>query len=246
LPGVPLISGGMNSAEPAPLPDERVLEIAGIKLAELTGKEWRVEPGPLLKGPGSLGVRLGPRHSDSYRHNDLEFLLNVERAAETSLPDCATGLAADPEEATRQAIAVWADTTASVALELLEQRGRYATHFAPATPGCFPGWHAIVGGVSGWGVGEDSAAKRSWVADTHPWAALAPVIAAGLTRPFLNGVRIFIGQGGSYENCEVKINGVAHVPSGIALTAMNWPRTAQMSTAKVFLVLLHPEDTGDR
>jgi hypothetical protein len=246
LPGVPLISGGMNSAEPAPLPDERVLEIAGIKLAELTGKEWRVEPGPLLKGPGSLGVRLGPRHSDSYRHNDLEFLLNVERAAETSLPDCATGLAADPEEATRQAIAVWADTTASVALELLEQRGRYATHFAPATPGCFPGWHAIVGGVSGWGVGEDSAAKRSWVADTHPWAALAPVIAAGLTRPFLNGVRIFIGQGGGYENCEVKINGVAHEPSGIALAAMNWPRTTQMSTAKVFLVLLHPEDTGDR
>jgi hypothetical protein len=39
------------------------------------------------------------------------------------------------------------------------------------------------------------------------------VIAAGLTRPFLNGVRIFIGQGGSYENCEVKINGAPHCPS---------------------------------
>jgi hypothetical protein len=111
---MPLVSGGMNSAEPAALADERVLEMAGIKLAELTGKEWRVEPGPLLKGPGTLGVRLGPRHSDSYRHIDLEFLLNVDRAAETSLPDCATGLAADPEEAARQAIAVWADTTASV------------------------------------------------------------------------------------------------------------------------------------
>jgi hypothetical protein len=48
LPGVPLISGGMNSAESAPLPDERVLEMAGIKLAELTGKEWRggSSPGP--------------------------------------------------------------------------------------------------------------------------------------------------------------------------------------------------------
>lgn len=61
------------------------------------------EPGPLLKGPGTLGVRSGPRHSDSYRHIDLEFLLNVDRAAETSPPDCATGLAADPGEAARQA-----------------------------------------------------------------------------------------------------------------------------------------------
>lgn len=128
----------MKSAEPAPPPDGCLPEMAGIKLAELTSKEWRVEPGPLLKGPGSLGVRLGPRHSHSYRHIDLEFLLSVERAAETSLPDCATGLAADPEEAARQAIAAWADTTASVALELLEQRGSYATHFGPATPGCFP------------------------------------------------------------------------------------------------------------
>jgi hypothetical protein len=68
LPGMTLASGGMNSAEPAALPDERVLEMAGIKLAELTGKKWRVGPGPPLKGPGTLGVRLGPRHSDSYRH----------------------------------------------------------------------------------------------------------------------------------------------------------------------------------
>ena len=138
------------------------------------------------------------------------------------------------------------NTWRSAALELLEQRGRYATHFASAAPGCFPGWHAIVGGVSGWGAGEDFAAKRSWVADTCPWAELAPVIAAGLTRPFLNGVRIFIGQGGSYENCEVKINGAPHEPSATALAAMHWPRTAQMSTAKVFLVLVHPEDTSDR
>ncbi len=178
LPGMRLFSGGMNSAEPAPLPDERVLEMAGIKLAELTGTQWRVEPGPLLEGPGTLGVRPGPRHSDSYRHFDLEFLLNVDRAAETSLPDCAVALASDPGEAAREAIAAWADTTAVVALELLDRQGRYATHFAARAPGCFPGWHAIVGGVSGWGAGEDSAAKRQWVADTWPWAELAPVIAA--------------------------------------------------------------------
>lgn len=72
------------------------------------------------------------------------------------------------------------------------------------------------------------------------------MIAAGLTRPFLNGVRIFIGQGDDYESCEVKINGDPHEPSATALAAMNWPRTAQMSTAKVFLLLVHPEETIDR
>lgn len=236
----------MNSTEPAPLPDERVLEMTGIKLGELTGKEWRVQSGQLLKGPGTAGVRLGPRHSDSYRHIDLEFLLNVDRADETSLPDCATGLAADPQEATRQAIAAWADTTASVALELLEQQGRYATGLGPGVPGGFPGWHAIVGGVSGWGLGEDSTAKQLWVADTCPWTELASVIAAGLTRPFLNGVRLFIGQGGDFEDCEVKINGHLHEPSTAALAAMNWPRTAKMSTAKVFLLLVHPQENGDK
>lgn len=102
--GLAVASGDMNSTEPAPLPDERVLEMTGIKLNELTGKEWRVESGPLPKGPGTAGVRAGPRHSGSHRHIDLEFLLNVDRADETSLPDCATGLAADPAEATSQAI----------------------------------------------------------------------------------------------------------------------------------------------
>lgn len=72
------------------------------------------------------------------------------------------------------------------------------------------------------------------------------MIADGLTRPFLNGVRLFIGQGGDYENCEVRINGEPHEPSGTALAAMNWPRTAKMSTAKVFLLLVHPGENSDK
>lgn len=76
------------------------------------------------------------------------------------------------------------------------------------------------------GVGEDPAVKRSWVADTCPWAELAPC-----------------DHGGGYGNCEVKINGDPHEPSATALAAMNWPHIARMSTAKV--VLVHPEDTTD-
>ena len=60
----PVPSGAMNrGTQLAPIPDERVLELAGEKLAELAGElgQWRVVPGPLLKGPGSLGVRVAAR-----------------------------------------------------------------------------------------------------------------------------------------------------------------------------------------
>jgi hypothetical protein len=237
------MSGGMETGTPAPLADDRVLELAGTHLAELTSKEWRVQGGPLLKGPGTSGVRVGQRHDDSFRHVDLEFLLNVDRE-ETSLLDCSTGLAADPEEATRQAIAAWADTTASVALEMLTQEGKYATHLSPGAPDGFQGWHAIVGAVSTWGFGEDASAKGQWIADTSPWAELAPVITPGLNRPFLNGVRLFVGQGADSTHCEVRINGNFHEPSSAALAVMDWPHTEKMSTARVFLLLVHPEETS--
>ena len=96
------------------------------------------------------------------------------------------------------------------------------------------------------GFGEDASAKGQWIADTSPWAELAPVIARGLDRPFLNGVRLFVGQGGDFKNCEVRINGVLHEPSSAALAVMDWPRTEKMSTARVFLLLVHPEETSHR
>jgi hypothetical protein len=54
------------------------------------------------------------------------------------------------------------------------------------------------------------------------------------------------GQFGDYEDCEVKVNGDLHEPSAAALAAMNWPRTARMSTAKVFLLLVHPQEDGGK
>src|ERR1700761_1343926 len=155
-------------AVPAPLPPERVLQIVGEKLTELRGS-WSVEPGPILKGPGTLAVRLGqPPHSDRVRHVDLEFLLNIDRPAETSLIDCATGFAPQPQDAMRQAVAFWADTTASVVLECLEQRGRLADHFHPGTEGGFPGWHAIIGAAAGWGRGPDRELKTHWLPGPSP------------------------------------------------------------------------------
>jgi Family of unknown function (DUF6348) len=81
------------------------------------------------------------------------------------------------------------------------------------------------------------------MADTSPWAELAPVIAPGLDRPFLNGVRLYVGQGGDFTGCEVKINGVPHEPTSAALAVMGWPHTEEMRAARAFLVLVHPEKT---
>jgi hypothetical protein len=226
---------------PESLTDERILQLVGEKLSEFVGP-WQVQEGPLLKGPGSLGVAVAPRHVDSFRHVDLDFQLNTALPAETSLVDCTSGFAADPEQAIRQAIAIWADTTASVGLELAERQGRLAVHFGPDAPGCFPGWHTIIGGISGWGLGDTARAKRQWLTETLPWIELAPVIATGLTRDFYNAIRIFIGQGDNFSSCEVVINGVLHAPATAALAAMGWPRTEQMSTAKVFLLLVQPTE----
>ena len=238
----PVPSYAMNrSTQPAPIPDERVLELVGEKLAELTG-EWRVVPGPLLKGPGAMGVRVGG-HSDNIRHVDLEFLLNVDRA-DLSVVDCAYGLASDPEEAIRQAAGLWAGTTASAVLEFAFRRSTFAGHYGSDTPGGFPGWYAVISGTIGWGQGASFDAMQGWVLDTSPWTELAPVIATGLDRPHLNGVRISVGHGSNFEICEVAINGIRHEPSAAALNSMNWPRTEQMSSARTFLLLVHPAADG--
>lgn len=230
---------------PARLPDERILEIVGEGLAEFSGHEWTVRPGPLLKGPGTVGVRIASADADDFRHVDLEFLLNVANPERTGLVDCTSGLAAEPEAAIRQAVGAWLDTTASVALEVLEQNGRYAQRFGPDEAEGFPGWHTIVGGVCGWGFGEDARSKQDWFAGTRPWTALAPVLAAGLDRRYLNGIRIFVGQGGRFQSCEVRVNGRLNGPATAALAGMDWPRTEKMSTARVYLLLVHQEESAD-
>jgi hypothetical protein len=214
------------------------LELAAPMLVEVGG-EWVLTDGPMLRS-GSLGVRVLPTDSDDYRHLDLEILLNVNRPELPAVADCTVGLAADPVEATRQAIQAWIDTCLVTVLEVVEQRGRLANHFGPADRGGFPGWHAIVGSVTGWSV-DGSRSKQDWFAEAMPWSTLAPVIAAGLDRPYLNGVRMLVGQGGDVTRCEVRINGREHEPSAAALAALDWPRTVRFGLARTFVLLVGPE-----
>ncbi|WP_329109140.1 DUF6348 family protein [Micromonospora sp. NBC_01699] len=223
---------------PQPLPAERVLELAAPMLAEVGG-EWLLTDGPMLRS-GSLGVRVLPSDSDDYRHLDLEILLNVDRPDVPTVVDCTLGLAADPVEAARQAIQAWIETCLVTVLEMIEQQGRLANHFRSGDQGGFAGWHAIVGSVTGWSV-DGSRGKQEWFAEAMPWSTLAPVIADGLDRPYLNGVRMLVGQGGDFTESEVRINGQRHEPSAAALAALNWPRTDRFGLARTFVLLVGPD-----
>ncbi|GIF51423.1 hypothetical protein DFJ67_5159 [Asanoa ferruginea] len=178
--------------------------------------------------------------SDDYRHLDLEILLNVDRPELPTVADCSLGLASDPVDAARQAIRAWIETCLVTVIEVVEQRGRLADHFRSADEGGFAGWHAIVGSVTRWSL-DGSPSKQEWFAEAMPWSTLAPVIATGLDRPHLNGVRMLVGQGGDYTECEVRINGRRHEPSEAALAALNWPRSERFGLARTFVLLVGPD-----
>ncbi|GAA2885592.1 hypothetical protein Acy02nite_80080 [Actinoplanes cyaneus] len=223
---------------PQALPAERVLEIAAPML-DAVGGSWRLVDGPMLRS-GSLGIRVLPSDSDDYRHLDLEVLLNADRPDVPTIVDCSTGLAADPVEAARQAIQAWIETCLVTVLEMVEQQGRLANHFRSGDEGGFRGWHAIIGSATGWSV-DGSHEKQQWFAERMPWSALADVITPGLDRPHLNGIRLLVGQGGDFTECEVRINGRRHEPSATALAALDWPRSERFGLARTFVLLVGPD-----
>jgi uncharacterized protein DUF6348 len=180
------------------------------------------------------------RCSGDYRHLHLEILLNADRPDVPTIVDRAVGLAADPVEATRQAIKAWIETCLVTVLETVEQKGRLANHFRSGEQGGFSGWHAIIGSLTGWSV-DGSQDKQEWFAKAMPWTSLAPIVTTGLDRPYLNGVRTLVGQGGDFTECEARINGRIHEPSTAALTALDWPRTSHFELARTFVLLVGPD-----
>lgn len=220
---------------------DATLALVAERLNRLHGTWTLAEPG-VLRGPGRFAVTLGAAHGGGRNHLDLNIIIDTDRAAETTIPDCATGLAADPTEAARQAIGVWCDTTARPVLELLTHRGELAEHYSATDPEGFPGWHMIAGNLAGWGGGGDPGALQRWLMNNPPWKTLAPVIAAGLDRDQLNGIKFFIAARAGYEVAEVRINGRAHEPSTAALLAQNWPRPTELTAARTFILLIHRDD----
>ena len=217
-------------------------DLVAAALNEARGGGWTAVEGGLVRGPGTLAVAVTANHSEEPRHLDLEFVLNAERRDETAIIDCVTGMARDVEAAIQQAIHMWMTTTAAAGFELLNQRGEDAAHFDPNDPQGFPGWHMIGGTVLGWGLSDESAIG-DWMAAVAPWNALASVIEPGLDRPMLNGIKFYLASSEGFEAAEVRINGLRHDPSSMALAHMDWPRTQTLTAARTYTVLLHRDNS---
>jgi hypothetical protein len=114
---------------------------------------------------------------------------------------------------------------------MIEQRGNYAGHFRAADPGGFAGWHAIVGGVTGWSAGSRS--KQEWFLQATPWSELAPVITPALDRPYVNGIRMLVGQGGPRRTVEPPASAAGQAPRRVAPKREATAATAASRAARV-------------
>lgn len=226
------------------LPDEAVLAIVAERLTRQFGGDWTVEPGR-LKGPGTLAVQVGADHTGFARHVDLDFVLNMDRPHDTTVPDCTGGYGATVEDAVRQAVDSWMSTTACTVLELIDQRGRYATHRPADDPDGFPGWHSIHGAVVGWGSPDgDPGVVVDWIAANPLAPYLAPLIADAFDRDHLIGVKVLLGGARGNETAEVRVNGRRHDAASDALLRLGFPRGEHLAFARCFMLLVHNERSG--
>ncbi|TQF04843.1 hypothetical protein E6W39_24700 [Kitasatospora acidiphila] len=243
-PGAPT---GPAATDPAPadpdelpeLPAPAVLAILAEELTAVSGTAWRSD-GELVLGPGRSAIALTDEHGGP-GHLDLVYLVDVQQPDETAIPDCVTGHGPTPEARVRNAIDAWLGTTGAALLELANQQGRFATHRPAGHPEGLPGWHAILGGITGIGVGAQHDAVQSWTAGQALLPALAPALTAdGLPRDRLVGIKLFFGSAHGEETAEVRILGEVAPAASAALAALPWPRPADGgSFARSFVLLVH-------
>ncbi|MEU6714677.1 DUF6348 family protein [Nonomuraea sp. NPDC046802] len=221
--------------------DDALLGRVAGRLATATGWAWQVED-DRVKGPGTVAVALGDDHTGSADHVDLDFVLNVDRPEDTTIADCVVGYGGTTEEVADRAVGIWLDTTGSAVLELLTQEGRFAAHFGSEDPDGFPGWHAIHGGIVGWGTGDHHDLVQEWAVGHVLLPHLAPALKGTFECGQLVGLKAFFGGGDGREIAEIRVNGVRHEAGSRALAELDWPRPEDgMSYARTFVLLVHDE-----
>ncbi|MGK4583301.1 DUF6348 family protein [Kitasatospora sp. HPMI-4] len=218
-------------------PQDRMAVIQRSVVREMAqfGVEFTVD-GEVVRGPGTtaVAVREHPGQGGS-GHVDLGFVLDLGRADAPVVWDCAAGLGKTEEEKLDNAVKMWATTTASTVVELLEHRGEHGDHYRPAE---LAGWRAIQGPAAVFGFGNERLA--GWLADHQPLTAIAEALGPRLTGGQLNGVKLFLGGRAGDDIAEVRLNGEVSEAASAALHALDWPRGERFCWARLF-VLLIPE-----
>jgi hypothetical protein len=172
-------------------------------------------------------------------HLDLTFLLNADRS-DSAIIDCIAGVGADENAAIEQAVGSWISTTAAAIFEVIEHQGAHAMHFPPGSEMGFATWHCVGGMLTVYGHGEERQTLADWFSETVPWVAIKDEITAGIDRPMLNGIKLYVGGSAGSAFAEVRINGVVNEEASAALLALPWPRSQGLTFARSYLIALPP------
>ncbi|MGC0311989.1 DUF6348 family protein [Kitasatospora acidiphila] len=202
-------------------------------------REFAID-GAVVRGPGTTAVAIREHAGEGggSGHVDLGFVLRLGSADAPVVWDCAAGLGTTETEKLDSAVRMWADTTAAAVVELLDHRGRYGDHRRVAE---LPGWHAVQGPATVFGF--QSERLTGWLGERELLPALAPALAAELTDPRLNGVKLFFGGRAGDEVAEVRVNGAVCPAASRALGALDWPRAERFCWARLFVLLAAEGDT---
>lgn len=213
----------------------RVLPMVARRMRRFGHPGWHVH-GDLVKGPGSLAIKLRDNHTDSPAHLDLDFVLDVSRPDGSTVSDCIQGFARTTRRAQRKAVDVWATVTAATVIELLSPTGTHARHIDDGEANGLPGWRAIHGATVLLG-GQQAAPLQQWLADHPVLPSLAPALAGELDRQTVNGIKIAFGCRAGEEVCEVRINGRISTAATAALSELPWPRLPVKALCRTFILL---------
>ncbi|GAA2802323.1 hypothetical protein GCM10010441_28800 [Kitasatospora paracochleata] len=214
-----------------------VIQRSVIREMARYGQEFTVD-GPVLRGPGTTAVAIREHPGDDGGHVDLGYVLQLGRADAPVVWDCAAGLGKTEEEQLDNAVRMWATTTASTVVELLERRGEHGDHYRPER---LPGWHAVQGPAAVFGFA--SGPLGEWLSDHQVLPALADALRPEVGEPEpdrsrVAGVKLFLGGRAGEDVAEVRVNGAVSERASAALRSLPWPRGERLCWARLFVLLV--------
>ncbi|MGW4649164.1 DUF6348 family protein [Kitasatospora sp. NPDC004289] len=202
------------------------------------GLEFTVD-GAVVRGPGTTAVAVRD-HAErgTTGHVDLGYVLQLGRGDGPVVWDCAAGFGGDDAEQLDNAVMIWAGTTATAVLQLLDGGHAFST---PE----FPGWRVVQSPAATFGTGSELLAD--WLAEQHSSPALAAAVLPELVPGQVNGVKLFFGGKAGHDVAEVRVNGRVSSAASRALRAQDWPRGERLCWARLFLVFApEPEAPPER
>lgn len=197
---------------------------------------WKVANEELF-GPNNTSVRFAHRHpSSSGGHIDVEFVF----ANGESIWDCVAGFGQTLLDKARHAAHLWLNTTGVAALEFaLSRRGQYADHYDGTDPAGFLGWHAIGGGIIGFGHGDSPDKLQAWWLEQARLPGLSRVIGGDVSESSgLHGIKILLGGNGV---AEVRLDGELHQAATHWLASLDWPRLEPPGFIRSYIILVTSE-----